>query len=215
MAAQVTRTARTVLGVLGVLGGALAVVGVVVLFASGPDPEPHPRSALALLLPTPSSMTDVFPHLHVRAVKSGRAYGVTTPKELLGAHGANLGVNREWVSEPASLRLEPGQQFPDGVFSVSSAVTRFDNAEAAQAWTRQSVARVATPVHLPGAGTIAGDLVMLREPGGVPRELRYVAVFTHGDTAFSLMMIAGGSGGGDNQFVRLVQDWTRQTAASR
>ena len=219
-ALEIRRRRRTV---FGSLGGGLALVGVVLLAStltrSEQDSErvattgADSTSELAQSLPTPSSVAGVFPQLQVREVNGGRDYGVTTPAELLGANGANLGVNRQWVSEPSSLQLQPGQQFPGAVFSVISAVTRFDTAEDAQAWTRQSVARVATPVHLTGAGTTPSDLVMVRGPGDLPGQLQFLAVFTHGDTAFSMAMITG-SGGDDSQFVRVVQYWTRQTVVS-
>jgi hypothetical protein len=205
------------------VSGVLAVVGVIALGTtlarSGPPDQQvgttgaDPTSELAQLLPTPSSIVEVFPQLQVRAVPGGRGYGVTTPAELGGIQGANLGVNRQWVSDPASLQLQPGEQFPDKVVSVVSAVTRFDGVKGAQAWTRQSIARVPTAVHLSPASTTPGDVVMVRGPGDLPGQLQYLAVFTDENTAFSLMMITGSSGD-DAQFVRLVQDWVRQTPLS-
>lgn len=59
------------------------------------------------------------------------------------------------------------------------------------------------------AGRTPDNLAVLREPGELPGEAQYLAVFTDGDTAFSLAMVAGGPGH-DSEFVTLVQQlWLR------
>ncbi len=156
-------------------------------------------------------MTGVLPQLRLKPLAGERTYGVVTPAELVGSPRAELGVTRQWISGTGSVVLEPGQRFPDEVVTVISTILRFDNAVDAQAWTRQSVARALMPVHLPVDGPIPSDLVVVRTPGDLG-ELQYLAFFTNGHTAFALQMVAGGPGGHDKEFVRLVQDWTRQTA---
>lgn len=60
------------------------------------------------------------------------------------------------------------------------------------------------------AGPVTDNLAVLREPGELPGEAQYLAVFSDGETAFSLAMVAGGSGH-DSEFVTLVQElWVRR-----
>ncbi len=153
-----------------------------------------------------------LPQLHLKEASGGRGYGLVTPTELVGVEGAKLGVTRQWISETGSVQLRPGQPFPDEVTTVISSIVTFDTAVEAEAWITQAVARASMPVALPVDGATPGDLVVLRAPGVSLGELQYLAFFSHGDTAFSLLMVAGGSGGHDGEFVRLVQDWIRQTA---
>jgi hypothetical protein len=166
------------------------------------------------LLPAPSSVTDVVPQVHLKPLSSGRDYGITTPAELAGARGATSGVSRQWVSDAPNLVLRPGEQYPDEIETVVANVVRFDSPDAARAWTRQGITRVVTPVKLTITGPAPSDLVVVRGLGPLAGELDYLAVFTEGDTAFTLQMVAGGSGDHDEQFARLVKDWTVLVASS-
>ena len=151
----------------------------------------------------PSSVVRVLPGLHVKTAAGGRDYGVLTPAELIGVPGAPLGVVRQWVDEAGSVALRPGQALPDRVLTVTGTVVTFDTPAGAKAWTSQSVARGGTPLEAK-AGTPPSEARMLRRPGELTGEIDYLAVFTDGDTAFSLTMVAGGAGGHDGEFVRLV-----------
>jgi hypothetical protein len=175
---------------------------------------PDATADLARLLPAPSSVPDVVPQLHVKPLSSGRAYGVTTPAELAGAQGARFGVSRQWVSDPPNVVLQPGEQYPEKIQTVIANVVQFATAADARAWTSAGIARVANPVDVPIGAPSPSDLAVVRAPGRLPGVLDYVAVFTDGDTAFTLQMEAGGSGDHDEQFVRLVQDWIAVTASS-
>jgi hypothetical protein len=216
-ARELRRGRRNVLGLVGGLVALVVAVIAVTLPRSGSSGErvattaPDPTAALAQLLPPPSSVVGVLPQLRLKEVSGGGAYGVVTPAELIGFQGAQLGVTRQWVSGTGSVQLQPGQRFPDEVTTVISTIVRFDNAADARAWTRQAVARAVLPIFLPVDGTTSSDVVVLRAPGELG-ELQYLAFFTNGDLAFGLQMIAGGSDGRDGEFLRLVQDWTRQTA---
>jgi hypothetical protein len=175
---------------------------------------PDATGELARLLPAPSSVTEIVPQLHLSALRSGRPFGITTPAELAGAQGATSGVSRQWVSDAPNVVLRPGEQYPDEIDTVLANVVRFDSPDDARAWTRQGIARVATPVELTVPGPAPSDLVMVRGPAPLSGALDYRAVFTEGDTAFTLQMVAGGSGDHDEQFARLVQDWTAVVASS-
>lgn len=210
--------------VVGLISGLLALVTVGVFAAtmrSGPSNQrvataaPSPASALAQLLPPPSLVTDVLPQLSLKAVSGGLSFGMVTPAELSGVVGGELGVTRQWVSETGSVRLQPGQQYPDEVTTVISAVVQFDSVAAAQGWTRQALARSVMPVHLqvvlPVGNNLPLDVEVLRAQGDLG-ELKYLAFFTDGNTAFSLQMVAGGTGAHDGEFVRLVHDWVAEVA---
>lgn len=219
-ARQIQRRRRTVFRVLGtvvVLLGATMLVAIRTL--TGPSgvrvatTAPDPTAALARLLPSPASVIAVIPQLSLKPAGSGDQYGVMSAAELASAHGAQLGVARQWDNGTGNVELQPGQQFPDEVQTVISTIITFDTSDDALAWTRQSAALVHTPVDLRGAGSTPGDLVVIRGAGFLDGEIQYLAAFTDGATAFGLQMVAGGSGAHDHEFVQLVQDWTAQVLA--
>lgn len=211
------RQRRRTLGTI-VCGVVIAAgVGLAAMSVAGPSNErvaataPDATARLAEQLPAPSSVARVLPALHVKTAAGGRDHGVLTPAQLVGAQAAEAGVVRQWVDDTGSVELRPGQAFPDEVASVTGTVVRFHSPGDAEAWTSQLAARGGTPLA-PDAGTPRSDVTMLRRPGELTGEVVYLAVFTDGDTAFSLGMVAGGSGGHDGEFVRLVDDWTGQWA---
>lgn len=220
-ARQIQRSRRTVFGVLGTL--VVVVLGATMLLAirtlTGPSgvrvatTAPDPTAALARLLPAPASVIAVIPQLGLQPPRSGGAYGVMSAAELAIAHGAQVGVDRQWVNGTGNIELRPGEQFPDEVSTVISTVISFDSGDDALAWTRQPAASYAMPVELPGAGSTPGDLVVFRAAGGLPGQILYFAFFTDDATGFGLEMVAGGAGSHDNEFVQLVQDWTAQALA--
>lgn len=217
-AQEIRRKRRTLATVLA--GVILAVaVGTAILSVSASSnvrvatTAPDPTVELATLLPTPRSVEALLQGLHVKLVTGGRDFGVLTPAELVGAQRATFGVERQWVNGTGSVQLQPGQPFPDEVVSVVSAVIRFQAPADAEAWFRQAVARpgsallqVVVPPNPNGEpGPVHDNLAVLREPGELPGQAQYLAVFTIGDTASSLAMVAGGSGH-DGEFVTLVQE---------
>lgn len=220
-AAEIRRCRRNQVGVIpGLL--ALLIAGVfAATIRSGPSNQrvattaPDPPTALAQRLPPPSLVTDVLPQLSLKTVSGGRAFGVVTPADLVGFDGADFGVTRQWINGTGSVQLGPSQRYPDDITTVISTIVRFDTATSAQSWTRQAAARLITPVHiqmvLPAGSNMPVDLEVVRAPGSLG-ELQYLAFFTDGNTAFGLQMVAGGTGGHDGEFVRLVQDWIAELA---